>query len=608
MGLRIEDFLREIDLPKRYYDVDFDISEKFLEEASICMKQLALIDGNEFEDQDKQEIIKREINQVINEIDQNFKSVINIFKYYENSDLKAAQEELDAMMCRLADDIFISTIDDWLKLPSEDGDIWTYFRITPGRKFFRVRQVDDKNSVIADNPDELFHIPLTKKALTNNERFSLAGFPGLYLSTMLPLAWQETGYPKKYYFSEFEYERMTFERRDKNDKEELRFLALYSPIEICNWGVSEKYSHFCLWFNVIKRYLRQYPIILACAFVNHSGKGTYKQEYVIPQMLMQWVQRNSSIMQGISYFTCIDQSRFASVWCAYDIVIPAMKPFDDKKYSQKLRDDFCWTKPKYYEIPVIDCVNNKSDRETLHNYIKELRMALGNQFFPDSYKNSLRDIMDLCCCVYELLERGSSMDMQVMIHVFSVINNLVVKLKLNHIEDLIGNEKMDHLPDYAKGEIDEINDLFRKLIAKFVMNDRKNKGISAIIDKYRDTIWNDFHSNPNILVYCSETDDVDSIISWLHENHLIHYVNILKKGSSAVKQLKIICQEIGVEFETLWNCPVGDEDWINENTDKMKTPIFVRANDISIYSPDDAKIYDFIYCGFDQNILAAAFL
>lgn len=606
--MKIEDFLREMDLPKRYFNVDFDISEKFVEEAEICMKQLTFIDGNEFEDTDKQDAIQKEIKKVIKDIAQNFQSVINIFKYYENADPKSAQEELDDMMCRLGDGIFISTIDDWIKIPSDKGTIWTYFRITPGKKFYRVRPVDGKNSLIADNPDELFHIPLSKKALTNNERFSLAGFPGLYLSTMLPLAWQETGYPPKYYFSEFQYEKMTFERRDKDDKEELRFLALYSPIEIYNWGISVKYNNFSLWLNVVMRYLRQYPIILACAFVNHSGKGTYKQEYVIPQMLMQWVQRNNSTVQGISYFTCVDQSTMNSGWCAYDIVIPAMKPFDNKKYSQKLRENFCWTKPKYYEIPVIDCVNNKSDRETVYNYIKKLQLALGNKYVPDTYRNYLHDIMEICCCVYELLERGSSMDMQLMIHVLNVINKLAGKLKPKNIEDIIRNEKMEDLPDYAKSEMESINDLFREIIAEFGTSDRRSKSISGIIDKYRDTIWNSFHCCSNIFVYCSETDDINSITSWLHDNHLIHYVTIIKKGSNAIEQLKQICREIGIAFETLWNCPIGDEDWINENINYMKTPIFVRANDISIYSPNDAKMYDYIHVGFDQKVLEAALL
>jgi hypothetical protein len=33
-------------------------------------------------------------------------------------------------------------------------------------------------------------------------------------------------------------------------------------------------------------YVKQYPLVLACGFVNHSGRVSYKQEYIIPQMLM----------------------------------------------------------------------------------------------------------------------------------------------------------------------------------------------------------------------------------------------------------------------------------------------------------------------------------
>lgn len=95
-----------------------------------------------------------------------------------------------------------------------------------------------KTSDIQNNPDELFHIPLTKKAFTSNERFSLAGFPSLYLSSMLPLAWQECGYPKKYYYSEFQYEKLCGSIDERQIENELKFLALYSPDEICDWGIS----------------------------------------------------------------------------------------------------------------------------------------------------------------------------------------------------------------------------------------------------------------------------------------------------------------------------------------------------------------------------------
>ena len=37
--------------------------------------------------------------------------------------------------------------------------------------------------------------------------------------------------------------------------------------------------------------------------------------------------------------------------------------------------------------------------------------------------------------------------------------------------------------------------------------------------------------------------------------------------------------------------------------EKIKSPVFVRANDESIDSPDNAKMYDYIQVGFDEGEL-----
>ena len=37
--------------------------------------------------------------------------------------------------------------------------------------------------------------------------------------------------------------------------------------------------------------------------------------------------------------------------------------------------------------------------------------------------------------------------------------------------------------------------------------------------------------------------------------------------------------------------------------EKIKSPVFVRANDVSIDSPDNAKMYDYIQVGFDGGEL-----
>lgn len=602
MGIKIEDFLRCTALPKRYFDVSFDIAEKYKEETEAYVRLLKMIDGNEFKPEN-QKVVKEKMADILVEVKKNFDAVSNIFEKYENANPKEAQEELDAMMDCLKDDIFIASIDDWVYLPSDNGLVWTRMRITPRDKFYRVRGVEEKNSDIQNNPNELFHIPLSKKAFTNNERFSIAGFPSLYLSSMLPLAWQECGYPTKYYYSEFQYEKLCgATNRDKEN--ELKFLALYSPDEIYMWGSTVKYNNFNLWLEVILRYIKQYPLILACSFVNHSGKVSYKQEYIVPQMLMQWVQRNCDKVQGISYFTCVDISMFPSQWCAYNVVIPAQAPYDDKKYSIKLKEDFCWSKPNYFEIPIIDAVANKDDRESLYIFIGKIKEVLRTLYMPTSYRDYLTDILDVCVCLYNMLLRGKSMDMQLMIHCMNLLNRYYGKVIKQSAKDVIQNVAKDKLSEIELLDFDKATLEFESIVEDFTKGDRTGKSIYAIIEKYRNTIWNDFHCGSVITVLYSETDKIDEAISWLHDNHLIHWKRKLKPDDSTVNYIKDICKEIGISVDELWGKHVEDDEYMKAHMQEIKSPIFVRANDISIYSPVGTKMYDYLQIGFDKSELS----
>lgn len=242
--------MRKILLPKRYLNDNFDICQKYKDETDEYLKFLGMIDGSEFEEY-KRDKIQQRLNGARAEIEENINSIISVFNYYEGANPKAAQEEMDIMMERMKTDLFVASIDDWVKVSVSGASFWTQFRITPRRQFYRVRAVEEETTDIQNNPDELFHIPLSKKAFTNNERFSLAGFPSLYLSSMLPLAWQECGYPKKYYYSEFQYEKLCRSMSERQIENELKFLALYSPDEIYKWGISTKYNKFDLWLEII---------------------------------------------------------------------------------------------------------------------------------------------------------------------------------------------------------------------------------------------------------------------------------------------------------------------------------------------------------------------
>ena len=94
------------------------------------------------------------------------------------------------------------------------------------------------------------------------------------MSTMLPLAWQETGYPNQYYYSEYQYEyKYDDSLGNREVSNELQFVSLYSPNEIVNWGAATEVCILIFGSRVIARYIKAYPLTLACSFVNASGNA-----------------------------------------------------------------------------------------------------------------------------------------------------------------------------------------------------------------------------------------------------------------------------------------------------------------------------------------------
>lgn len=564
--MQLEELLKKLDLPKKYYRGNFDISEKYKEEMGKFENDLLKINSKIDE---KSKVIYKKIQEIFLLIKHNKQRILNVFDYYGKSNPKCAQEEFDSMMDSIKEYLFIATADDWVTIKTENGEYKSRFRITPGSRFFRVRQVTEKVESIKNNADELFHIPLTKKAYTNSERFSLAGFPSLYLSTVLPLAWQECGYPQKYYYSEYKYEKMW--NKERNYEEELKFLALYSPREICWWGIGLERSQFNLWLSVVIRCLVLYPLVLGCSFVNHGGQVSYKQEYIIPQMLMQWVQRNNSIVQGISYFTCLDIEMMPEEYCAYNLAIPIMEPYDEKQYSKKLREEFTWSMPKYYEIPLLDVNQNKKDRKNLYDFIEEIHGIYRKYNIPVQLKNYINEIERICVCLYQIMKDGNGSNMQMIIHILNLIGASCYQLR-NSSFDLIIENIEENNSNILEQNLKELIEECKRCVEKFWKDDKKSKSIYDIIEKYRLSTWNDFTATTSVEVLYRETDDIKELIKWMYEHHLLYFTKILN-----IKDAK---------------------EKIHKEMNYITTPVIYKYNNISQYT-EDTDLDDYIIEGFD---------
>ena len=68
-------------------------------------------------------------------------------------------------------------------------------------EFYRIR-VGNKGNY---SRKDLFHIPMSKRELIRSYRYSISGYPCLYLANYFELSWFECGMPKKFNFSKFKF-------------------------------------------------------------------------------------------------------------------------------------------------------------------------------------------------------------------------------------------------------------------------------------------------------------------------------------------------------------------------------------------------------------------
>lgn len=134
---------------------------------------------------------------------------------------------------------------------------------------------------------ELFHIPFSKRRMIKTNRYSIPGFPSLYLSNSIYVAWEELGRPK---FEHIHASRF-----------EIKKLFAYLNL------TTESYFHFNPKDQWISSNLHQaldaifrFPLVFACSIKVNNNEDVFRPEYIIPQLLLQWL-RSDGIYDGIAY-------------------------------------------------------------------------------------------------------------------------------------------------------------------------------------------------------------------------------------------------------------------------------------------------------------------
>lgn len=200
------------------------------------------------------------------------------------------------------------------------------FNLKEGETYYRVRDFKD-----GDYIDNCYHIPYHIRGYANNGRYSISGFPCLYLADNLEAACKEVGEKAKdttRYYSEYKIKKkeilnlLDFSLKDKKDIE----------------GMNQ-YDLLCE--------LITFPLKLTCIIKTKYNNCTNHEEYFIPQLISHCLlyghtEQVFTNYQGIKYTSTKDYQ-------SASIAIPArFNPKEEIKftgYCKSILSKFDITKP-----------------------------------------------------------------------------------------------------------------------------------------------------------------------------------------------------------------------------------------------------------------------
>ena len=217
--------------------------------------------------------------------------------------------------------------------------------------YYRIRGIG--NTLFPLERKELFHIPFSKNYLIGTERYSMPGHPCLYLASQAELAWYECGKPQKFAIAKF-----SIPQEEENYLKFIDFSEKLMPL---------KHSFFC-WFHneddkaavrkYLLKYIYTYPLRAACSVVVEHHGAKFIEEYIISQLLLQWV-RNDEDFDGIRYESCSDSDDVKS-FGGHNIVLMTKK-FDSDGYDVKLRECIKIGIPELFDLSTLKCDERLED-------------------------------------------------------------------------------------------------------------------------------------------------------------------------------------------------------------------------------------------------------
>jgi len=198
-------------------------------------------------------------------------------------------------------------------------------------QFYRLRHNEDNFS---KNKTELFHIAFDTRGRVATQRYSISGFPCLYLANSIYVAWEEI---RRKPLSQIQAARF-------ESTKPIKYLDLVTEIYSSDKLTIDSTNETTLW-----NYIRCWPLLAACSVKVFDDQASFKPEYIVPQLLLQRV-RDEGKLDGIRFSsTHIDLNSVNSKGKFYNLVIP-VKDLKDKGHCDSLNSLFKMTEVVSWQL------------------------------------------------------------------------------------------------------------------------------------------------------------------------------------------------------------------------------------------------------------------
>jgi hypothetical protein len=221
------------------------------------------------------------------------------------------------------------------KLKSSDKlEIQQNLNVAEKQNLYRVRVAPNQSL----SKEGLFHIPYQFREKVATQRYSIPGLPCLYLGDSLFVCWEEMGRP------------------DFNEIHASRFDLTMSGFKLLNLNINTseirercfKASASGKFVKHLIGFLSYWPLLAACSFVVQKPTEVFKPEYIIPQLVLQWVVSVEEV-DGLKYKSNRIKSGAQNVGSFTNIVIP-VKEIASTGYCSTLLKKIKMTSPVSWTI------------------------------------------------------------------------------------------------------------------------------------------------------------------------------------------------------------------------------------------------------------------